>query len=319
MAGMKEIRTRIDSVQQTLKITNAMYLISSSKLRKARQQLNKVGPFFTRITETIADILHHSTETQHMYFDKRRHIPPEERKIGYVVITGDKGLAGAYNHNVLRLTEEKLAQASHPVLFLVGQVGRIYFANRGIPVDNEFLYTAQDPTLARAEEMSDYFIQRFLDGELDEVYVVYTEMVTSMLLEPRVRKMLPLDADSFVWAPRPGEEGLNQQKVTYVPSEGQVLSYLAQGYIKGAVFGTLVESFCSEQNARMTAMDSSSSNARDMLKELSLHYNRARQAAITQEITEVVGGAQRGAPERPPRREEKPVRSVRFLADGSRP
>ena len=114
-------------------------------------------------------------------------------------------------------------------------MGRIYFANRGIPVDNEFLYTAQDPTLARAEEMSDYFIQRFLDGELDEVYVVYTEMVTSMLLEPRVRKMLPLDADSFVWAPRPGEEGLNQQKVTYVPSEGQVLSYLAQGYIKGAV------------------------------------------------------------------------------------
>ena len=102
MAGMKEIRTRIDSVQQTLKITNAMYLISSSKLRKARQQLNRVAPFFAKINETISDILHHTTETQHRFFDKRKYL--QERKVGYVVITGDKGLAGAYNHNILRLT-----------------------------------------------------------------------------------------------------------------------------------------------------------------------------------------------------------------------
>ena len=107
-------------------------------------------------------------------------------------------------------------------------------------------------------------------------------MVSPMVLEPKVRKMLPLDADAFPWEPRPGEEGLNQQKVTYVPSEAQVLSYLAEGYVKGAIFGTLVESFCAEQNARMMAMDAASSNARDMLKALSLHYNRARQAAITQ-------------------------------------
>ena len=288
MAGMKEIRTRIDSVQQTLKITNAMYLISSSKLRKARQQLNRVAPFFAKINETISDILHHTTETQHRFFDKRKYL--QERKVGYVVITGDKGLAGAYNHNILRLTEERLAQTDHPVLFLVGQVGRSYFAGRDVSVDKEFLYTAQDPTLLRAEELSDYVIDLFIRGELDEVYVIYTEMVSPMVLEPKVRKMLPLDADAFPWEPRPGEEGLNQQKVTYVPSEAQVLSYLAEGYVKGAIFGTLVESFCAEQNARMMAMDAASSNARDMLKALSLHYNRARQAAITQEITEVVGG-----------------------------
>lgn len=274
MAGMKEIRTRIDSVQQTLKITNAMYLISSSKLRKARQQLNRVAPFFAKINETISDILHHTTETQHRFFDKRKYL--QERKVGYVVITGDKGLAGAYNHNILRLTEERLAQTDHPVLFLVGQVGRSYFAGRDVSVDKEFLYTAQDPTLLRAEELSDYVIDLFIRGELDEVYVIYTEMVSPMVLEPKVRKMLPLDADAFPWEPRPGEEGLNQQKVTYVPSEAQVLSYLAEGYVKGAIFGTLVESFCAEQNARMMAMDAASSNARDMLKALSLHYNRAR-------------------------------------------
>ena len=319
MASIKEIRTHIRSVEQTLKITNAMYLISSANLRKARAQLNNVEPYFRKIESTISDILHHSPEIVHPFFDKRPEISPEKRKVGYIVVTGDKGLAGAYNHNILRLTEERLAQTDHPVLFLVGQVGRSYFAGRDVSVDKEFLYTAQDPTLLRAEELSDYVIDLFIRGELDEVYVIYTEMVSPMVLEPKVRKMLPLDADAFPWEPRPGEEGLNQQKVTYVPSEAQVLSYLAEGYVKGAVFGTLVESFCAEQNARMMAMDAASSNARDMLKALSLHYNRARQAAITQEITEVVGGAQRKAAERPPRREETPARTVRFLADGSRP
>ena len=118
MAGIKEIRTRIDSVQQTLKITNAMYLISSSKLRRARQQLNSVQPYFMKISSTIADILHHSPEIEHIYFDKR----PERkhRRAGYIVITGDKGLAGAYNHNVLRLAEERLAQEDDPTLFLIG-------------------------------------------------------------------------------------------------------------------------------------------------------------------------------------------------------
>ena len=120
MAGIKEIRTRIDSVQQTLKITNAMYLISSSKLRKARQQFNAVQPFFQKVTETISDILHHSPAMEHVYFDKRPHV--SEHTVGYIVITGDKGLAGAYNHNVLRLTEERLAQTLRPMLFLIGQV-----------------------------------------------------------------------------------------------------------------------------------------------------------------------------------------------------
>ena len=138
MAGIKEIRTHINSVQQTLKITNAMYLISSSKLRKARQQLNNVEPYFLKITSTIADILHRSPEIEHIYFDKREDVA--EHKVGYIVITGDKGLAGAYNHNVLRLAEEHLAKAAHPTLFLIGQTGRSYFAARNIPIDGEFMY-----------------------------------------------------------------------------------------------------------------------------------------------------------------------------------
>ncbi len=316
MAGIKEIRTHINSVQQTLKITNAMYLISSSKLRKARQQLNSVEPYFLKITSTISDILHRSPEIEHIYFDKRADVA--EHKVGFIVITGDKGLAGAYNHNVLRLAEEHLAKVAHPTLFLIGQTGRSYFAARNIPIDGEFMYTAQDPTVSRARDIADTFIRLFRTRELDEVYVVYTEMVSPVRLEPKVRKLLPLDIDAFQWEPRQSEASPYRQTVTYVPSADRVLSQVVPAYVKGTLFGALVESFCSEQNARMTAMDTSTDNARDMLKTLSLRYNRARQAAITQEITEIVGGAQTKENDLPQHRQQKPTRVIRFLADGSR-
>ena len=170
MAGITEIRTRIDSVQQTLKITNAMYLISSSKLRKARQQLVHVQPFYERIRETIADILHRSDEMQHVYFDKREKVA--EHKVGYIVISGDKGLAGAYNHNILHLTEEQMAQHPNSMLFVVGQMGRSYFSGKNVNLDRDFLFAAQDPTLSRADDICEVCIQNFRDGTLDEIYVI---------------------------------------------------------------------------------------------------------------------------------------------------
>ena len=290
MASIKEIRTHIKSVEQTLKITNAMYLISSSNLRKARKQLNDVEPYFQKIETTISDILHHSPQIDHPFFDKRPEIPPEKRKVGYIVVTGDKGLAGAYNHNILKLAEGKLAKTANPSLFVVGQVGRFYFQEHGVSIDVEFLYTAQDPTVSRARDMAELVLDLYLNRQLDEVYVLFTKMVTSFQMEPTVHKLLPLDPDVFP------EYEENRDKynrdVTYVPSVKAVMDRLVPGYLKGDLFGALVESYCSEQNARMTAMKSSSDNARSMLQNLNLSYNRARQAAITQEITEVVGGAQ---------------------------
>ena len=291
MESIKEIRTHIDSVQQTLKITNAMYLISSSKLRKARRQLTDVQPYFEKITRTISDILHRTAGVDHVYFDTRSDHP---HKVGYIVITGDKGLAGAYNHNVLRLVEEEMAKVENPTLFLIGQSGRNYFQHKGVNIDGEFMYTAQDPTVYRAREIGDTFIELFRKGHQDEVYVVYTEMVTPMQMEPKIVKLLPLDRDAFPWKPRHSADGSERHVVTYVPSPEHVLNHIVPSYLKGLLFGTLVESFCSEQNARMNAMDTATDNARSLLKELSLHYNRARQSAITQEITEIVGGAQPG-------------------------
>lgn len=294
MESIKEIRTHIDSVQQTLKITNAMYLISSSKLRKARLQLTNIQPYFTKTKQTISDILHRTEDVEHIYFDRR---PGKHHRVGYIVITGDKGLAGAYNHNVLRMAEEHMKQFDDTTLFLIGQVGRSYFRHKGVDIDVEFMYTAQDPTAYRAREIAETFVDHFRKGRLDEVYIVYTEMVSSMTLEPRILKLLPLDRDAFPWQPRPRADGGVRREVSYMPSPAQVLNHIVPGYLKGLLLGTMVESFCAEQNARMMAMDTATDNARELLKTLQLDYNRARQTAITQEITEIVAGAQGGEEE----------------------
>ena len=288
MTGMKEIRDHIKSVEQTLKITNAMYLISSANLRRARKQLNDVLPYFTKIYNAIADILQRSPELSHPYFDRRLHIPRSERKIGYIILTGDKGLAGAYNHNVLQLAEERMKRTVYPKLFVVGQVGRTYFQEQNFPMEPSFGFGVQDPTMAQARTISEIMVDKFQKQELDEVHLIYTEMVTPLELRVRELRLLPLVRSDF---PRIKEDKGFRRNMDYVPSVEAVLDNIVPGYVKGMIFGGLVESFCSEQNARMTAMQTANDNASDMLKKLSLSYNQARQTAITQEITEIVGGS----------------------------
>ena len=284
MTGIKEIRDHIKSVEQTLKITNAMYLISSSNLRRAKRELAAVEPYFRKVFETIADILRRTPELDHPYFDRRPHIPKSERKIGYIVVTGDKGLAGAYNHNVLQLAQTRMTRSSNPRLFVMGQVGRAFFADRGIPMEPPF--PPQATALNMARSISEEMVNRFLRSELDEVHLIYTEMVNPLTLEVREIRLLPLVRKDF-----PSGDGRPHRSVEYVPSERAVLDNIVPGYVKGMIFGGLTESFCAEQNARMTAMQTANDNASELLKKLSLSYNQARQGAITQEITEIVGGS----------------------------
>lgn len=292
MANVQEIRTHIKSVQETKKITNAMYLISSNNLRKAKKHLNDVAPYFRGIEFTISDILHRSPNMKDVYLDRRPQIPDQQRKIGLIVITADKGLAGAYNHSVLKLAASIIQKTPGCQLFPIGQMGRAWFRERQIAYDSEFDYSAQDPTSHRAREISQFFVDKFRNGDLDEVWCVYTEMVTALKLEPCAVKLLPLQRDTFPWEPR--GRLIEMQEVTYVPSQEAVLSALVPGYLQGMLLSMLVESYCSEQQARMSSMDSSTKSATDLLQKLNLEYNRARQAAITQEINEVTGGAQAG-------------------------
>ena len=290
MASITEIRSRMRSVEQTLKITNAMYLISSAKVKKARKQLSEVEPYFDRLAKTILDIFRHSPDLQHRYIEGHEK-PKEERKTGFVVITGDKGLAGAYNHNVLKLAESYLARKKDPTLFLIGQMGRHYFEKKNISIDGEFMYTAQDPTLERARESVDTLVGLFAQGALDDIYLVFTHTYSAMRMEPEIIKLLPLDRAMLSARRGLSEADQYRDVVRYEPSKEAVLDVLVPGVLKGYMFAALVESFCSEQNARMTAMDTASDSAKEMLSSLSLEFNRARQGAITQEITEIAGGA----------------------------
>mgnify|MGYP006071603571 FL=1 len=290
MAGITEIRSRMRSIEQTLKITNAMYLISSAKVKKARKQLAEVEPYFDRLARTVLDIFRHSPDLKHRYIEGH-HKPKDECRTGFVVITGDKGLAGAYNHNVLKLAEEYLGRKKDPTLFLIGQMGRHYFEKKNITIDGEFMYTAQDPNLERAREISETLLDLYEQNALDEVYLVFTHSFSAVRMEPEIIKLLPLDRAMLSARRGLSEADRYRDVVRYEPSPEAVLDVLVPGVLKGYLFAALVESFCSEQNSRMAAMDSASDSARDMLKRLSLEFNRARQGAITQEITEIAAGA----------------------------
>lgn len=285
MANMREIRSRMKSIKDIMKITNAMYLISSSKLKKARKSLLATQPYFEMLQSTIHDILVRTPHMHQVFFERREEIKSEDRKKGYIVITADKGLAGAYNHNVIKKAEEEMQKSTNNLLFIVGQVGRQYFVRKGVDIEGEFLYTAQNPTLFRAQRMSETVIELFENGSLDDVYIIYNKMVTPMKADVQFVHILPLERRKFE------RRKAGYQHALFEPSPEEVMNHLVPNYLKGFIYGVLVEAFSSEQSARMTAMEAATNSARDMLRDLDLQYNRARQASITQEITEIVSGA----------------------------
>ncbi|HEX2938139.1 MAG TPA: ATP synthase F1 subunit gamma [Ruminiclostridium sp.] len=291
MANIREIKLRIKSVTETRQITKAMKLISAAKRKKARQQLDRTLPYFSSVKATVADILSRDRDIAGKYFDKR-----EEKQVktaGVFVLTGDKSLTGGYNHNIIRHTEQLCQRSGDTVLFVAGQTGRSYFSKKTVRMDDSFDYQVSDPTLERAGEITDIMLDGFLSGELDEVYINYTQMINTFSLVPRTIKLLPLELDALKkdLEITPSEKAGSGVQIYYEPSPDAVLDILVPKYLKGIIYGALVESFTSEQSARMTAMDSATTNADKMISTLNLRYNRARQAAITQEITEIVGGA----------------------------
>ncbi len=289
MANAREIQGRIRSIKDTMKITNAMYMVSSSKLQKARRDLKNTEPFFYLVQDSLAKILDASPEAGNSFFDTRDYRKGANRTVGYLVITADKGLAGAYNHNIIKLTEDIAKNEEADMLFVVGQLGRHYFEKKNIPIDISFNYTAQNPTMNRARHIAEKMAELFLDKKIDDLYVIYTRMVNSMTVEATAKKILPLTEDKI----QKQENGLveHYQNAVFMPDAKTAFNKIVPDYITGFIYGALVESFCSEHNARMMAMQTATDSAKDMIRELSIQYNRARQAAITQEITEVVGGA----------------------------
>ena len=298
MASTSEIRRRIGSVRQTQKITHAMYLISQAKLRKAKQELDNTRPYFQALQTEIGRVFNADSTIESRYL-----IPadPNAKPLPGVpaclLITADKGLAGAYNQNVIRQGQQLMAEHPGAALYVVGEYGRRWFAQRGVPVEKSFLYTAQNPTLDRARHIAELLLDRFDAGEINSVWITYTDMKNGLEATVHQAQVMPLHRERFHAATA---ATAGDAVYEFVPSAKAVLDNAARSCLTGYIYSALVDSFCSEQSARMTAMNAADQNAEELLKDLSVQFNRARQAAITQEITEVSAGerAQRSKKEK---------------------
>ncbi len=291
MANIREISGRIRSIRDTMKITNAMFMISSTKLRKAKKGHDSNLPYFQELSKMYIKIIESTTELNNVYLDERKHKQGENRTVALIVVTADKGLAGSYNHNVLKLAEQMMmeSKANHR-LYVVGEVGRQYFAGKKVHLDGQFKYSAQNPSLQRARLIGQFILEQYLNEQIDEAYLVFTRMKNSINSEAVAMRILPL-MEEKIKEKGAGEEEEGNHEIRFIPSAEDVLNNIVPDMLVGDIYSALVESFCSEQNDRMMAMDTANKNASAMIHDLSVQYNRERQAMITQEITEVIAGA----------------------------
>ena len=281
MADITEIRHRIKSIQDTHQITKAMELISVAKMRKAVQKQAFSSVYFDSVRYTLKDILRHSSDVRNKYTVHR----PDKRTT-YVVIAGDKGLAGAFNNNVLNLALEHMQRRPVHYVVTIGQMARAFFESRQQSVDLEFTHAVASPTLHDARGITRDILDLYDRNLMDEVYVVFTRMRTTSLHEPTLVKLLPIeeqDIEADVKNTYTGE-------ICYDPSPKEVLDVLVPQYLVGTIYSTLIHSAACEHAARMMAMSNANKNAEKMLDTLSLAYNRQRQSAITTELLDLTSG-----------------------------
>ena len=288
MANTKEIKNRMSSIRDTQKITNAMFLIASTKMRKAKSELDQTRPYFSALQAEIKRIFRTAGNVNSKYFYPADGSDGLNGTYGCLVITADKGLAGAYNMNAIKEAQRLMSEHPNTKLFVVGEYGRQFFMQHHIPIEYSFLYTAQNPTMQRAREISSLLLGMFDEGKLDKIFIVYTDLKNSLTAEAVSTRLLPFHRTQFTSSPK---ENTNRLSYEFTPSIADVLDGVMPSYISGFIYSALVDSFCSEQNARMTAMNSANQNAENILNDLIIQYNRVRQTAITQEITEVSAGA----------------------------
>lgn len=279
MAGVstKEIKTRIRSMESTRQITRAMEMVASAKLRKAQSQALACRPYFETLYGTMWDIVSHDGEFSSPYLT-----PRTGNKVAFIVISGDRGLAGGYNGNVLKLLTAE-SQGKESTILPIGKKGADYFKAHKIPVLTENYTQAETVSIGDCFSVAKQLCKGFLKGEYDAVYVVYTNFRSVLSQEPECLQLLPLQKQEIKPA--------RAQEIIYEPDRETVFEAIVPEYLGGVLYGALCESRASEQAARRTAMDAATQNAQEMIEGLSLQFNRARQAAITQEITEIIAGS----------------------------
>ena len=281
MAGVstKEIKTRIRSMESTKQITKAMEMVAASKLRRAQGQIQSSRPYFNILSDTVSSIVQINKDFTSPYLQAR-----PVSKVMYIVIAGDRVLAGGYNSNILKLVQSEI-QGKDAVVLPIGKKAVDYFRSHKVPMLTESYSEAADVDVGDCFSIAKQLSRGFLSGEYDEVHVAYTNFVSVLSQVPSTRKLLPLVRDEV------NGDIVPQSDTVYEPDNETVFAAVVPEYLGGILYGALCESRASEQAARRTAMDSATQNADEMIADLSLKFNRARQAAITQEITEIVAGS----------------------------
>lgn len=279
-ASMKDIKLRIKSVESTMQITKAMELVASSKLRKAKERQERCRPYFTGLHQTLENIEKAASDFSSPY-QKQRDI----KKRCVIIIAGDRGLAGGYNSNVFK-SVLPLIEGGNVCVLPIGKRTVEFFIRNQVEILTTEFAEAADVSVADCFTISNLITKGYLDGQFDAVSIVYTQFVSMLTQTPVCDNLLPLKKTDS--AAKSGVHSL----VLYEPSPSAVYNAIVPNYIAGMIYGAMCESVASELGARRTAMDAASKNASEMIDDLSLRYNRARQGAITQEITEIVAGAE---------------------------
>ena len=281
MASLRDIKGRIDSTKSTQKITTAMEMVSASKMTRAEQNAKGFVPYSEKLNEVVTNIAQNTEEVSHPMLNTR-----EVKKTGYLVITSDRGLAGAYNSNVLRKLHQTIKERHQSpdeyTIIVIGKVGFDFCTNRNLSVSQSILGVADHPKFTDVQELTSETVQMYIDEEIDELNIIYNHYISAISQKVTQTKLLPITDLA--------EEQTGMTEYEYEPGQEEILEVLLPQYAESLIFGALLNGKASEHASRMTAMRSASDNAEEIIDDLTLSYNRARQGAITQEITEIIGG-----------------------------
>jgi F-type H+-transporting ATPase subunit gamma len=284
MAGSKEIRTKIKSVENTRKITKAMEMVAASKMRKAQERMRASRPYAEKIRNVAAHMSHAQTEYKHPFLIKRDNV----KNVGLIVVSSDKGLCGGLNTNVLRLSLNQMkeweTEGKDVSVSTIGNKSLGFMTRVGADVKSNIIGLGDVPELEKIIGTIKVMLDAYMNGEIDQLHICYTKFINTMKQEPTIEQLLPLSGEQI------GSPKGNWDYI-YEPEAKPVIEQLMTRYIESLIYNAVAENMASEQSSRMVAMKSASDNAKDVIGELKLVYNKARQAAITKEISEIVGGA----------------------------
>ncbi len=290
MASMRDIKRRRGSIQSTQQITKAMKLVSTVKLQRAKGRAENAKPYFDAVYQTVTSVLSKTTGIEHPYVTES-----DSDRVGIIVITSNRGLAGGYNSNIVRLVRDGGFEPSSVSVYNIGKKGRDGLRRGGFEIVDDFSDAIEAPAYPDAMKIGNRVLEDYMAGKIGQVYLAYTRFKNTVVHEPTLLKLLPITEDELE---NPGGELTEETEskgaeavMNFEPNEDEALEMIVPKYIYSLIYGAMIEAIASENGARMQAMDSATNNAEEMITKLSLQYNRARQGAITQELTEIIAGA----------------------------